>query len=203
MGKECGMCFEMNADGALECVSCGTAFENVEAAGKPKITFIGTIDGKVIEIPEDGAVIGRDCGIAPDVFNHKWVSESHCRVSIDRNNCYIEDVGSDGNGSTNGTFINGDKLPKRTPTKFYDGNKLKIAHLLFDIKIEYPQSVLADEPIEEPAEQLVWAIECPVSGKRFEVESPDAKIAKCDCCDDEMDQKRISKIKPKQVKLTA
>jgi hypothetical protein len=203
MGKECSVCYAVNPETAVECEDCGKKFETAAIYdGKPKITLI--IQSEQIELPENGALIGRECGIAPEIFNHTWVSASHCRIYIDGGECYIEDIGSNGNGSTNGTFINGIKLPKRTPTKFYDGNTITIAHLAFDVRIEYPQqSQINEGPIKEIAERLIWVIECPVSGKRFEVEDSGSKITECDCpsCkNDIVDKKRISRVKPKQVR---
>jgi hypothetical protein len=154
----------------------------------------------VIEIPENGCYIGRNSGIAPEVLDHNWVSENHCFISNINNEYYAEDFGSDGNGSTNGTYLNGDKLPKRIPTKLYDGNMLKLAHLLFQVKIDYPKKQEPDKTSGESTEQLIWVIECPVTGKRFIVENANSRKDECDCCDDYFDRKEISKVKPKQVK---
>jgi hypothetical protein len=201
MGIECILCNFTSPDNASECEVCGAKFEPAPTAvGKPKITLVSVIDGNHVAIPENGALIGRGGDIAPEIFEHKWVSENHCRITVDGNDCFVEDIGSEGNGSTNGTFIDGIKLPKRTPTKLYGGSKLKIAHLLFDVKVELPQSPVVEETAETAIEQLIWVIECPVSAKRFEVENSDAKIQECACCVDTVDKKRISKVKPKQVK---
>ena len=197
MNKTCSICNNENSDNASVCEMCGAALEADSLCRKPTVTLV-SINGPAIELPEDGALIGRGCSLAPNLFDHNWVSETHCRISIDGGDCYIEDIGSDGNGSTNGTFINGDKIPKRTRVKFYHGNTLSIAHLHFDIRVEYPQSHTEEETVVE--ERLVWVIECPVSGKRFEVEDSDSRIKECDCCVDIMDKKRISKVKPKQVR---
>ncbi|MCL2200661.1 MAG: FHA domain-containing protein [Oscillospiraceae bacterium] len=202
MSKECTVCYWNNPGNADECEECGAVLRtDVAALGAPCITLISIIDKTPIILPGNGAVLGRSCGIAPELFNHKWVSESHCRVSVDGSDCYIEDIGSDGNGSTNGTFLNGDKLPKRTSVKFFSGNKLKIAHLMFDIKVEYPQSEEAGPATSaEEQEILTWVIECPVSGRRYEVDGSSYKIEQCGCCEDLVDKKRISKVKPKQVR---
>ena len=197
MDKECKFCKEKNNANARKCSACGAPFASKAASGTPTISFIRLSDKKVVKIPEGGAVLGRNCGIAPEVFNHEYVSESHCRVTVDNNCCCIEDVGSGGNGSTNGTFINGSQLPKRTPTRFDDGDSLRIAHMVFDIKIEYPQAA------PEPAIRLVWAIDCPVCDKRYVVKDGNVRISECDRCVDIMDRQEISNVRPKQVQQAA
>jgi len=179
----------------MECEFCGTKFQEAVRYGKPKITLINVINQGVVEIPEDGGLIGRSCDIAPEIFNHKWVSDPHCRITLKDNQCYIEDIGGEGAGSTNGTFLDGIKLAPRIPTKLYDGTKIRIAHLIFDGYVKY--SEFSDIPVEE---RLIWVIECPGSGIRYEVSGANTKITECECCQDSIDKKGIGKVKPKLVR---
>jgi len=194
MNKVCKVCNDDNPVSASVCESCGTAFEDIFVNGKPIVTLIR--DDYQIELPKDGLLIGRTCCIAPELFNHTHVSETHCKISINDTDCDVEDIGSDGVGSTNGTFIDGVRLPKRVPTKIYDGSTLRIAHLLFDVKVDYPTSCLTEENIE----LYTWVIVCKGCGKEYPVENKDVRIKECDRCVDVMDRKLIAKEVPKQIK---
>ena len=160
-------------------------------------------------------MIGREGGFAPHVFGHEWVSSMHCRLTADGGDFYVEDIGSEGNGSTNGTFIDGNRLPARTPVKIHNGSRLMIAHLMFDVRVLLPQAASTDAAgnfasvegadhragVGEDAVDMIWVIECPSSGERHVVEGASARIRTCTCCADAMDKKRISAVKPKQVKV--
>ena len=202
MSKICLFCAFENEDSAVQCALCSEAIDNQDVAscGAPQVTLTNALNGSIVQVPENGGLVGRGCGIAPNVFNHKWVSETHCRISIKDNQCFVEDIGSNGEGSANGTYIDGNRLPKRMPTKFYNGSTLKIAHLLFDVKVEYPQ-IEQEEDVKEVAEELIWVIDCPACGKRFAVDGANSQKSECDRCKefDIMDKKRIAKVKPKQV----
>jgi pSer/pThr/pTyr-binding forkhead associated (FHA) protein len=203
MSKICKHCTCLNDDAAIVCEVCGEALSGAAtiSRGRPTITLLlkSSTTARRIVIPEGGGIIGRNYYIAPEIFNHKWVSELHCRISVIDDECYIEDIGSDGMGSTNGTFINGNKLPPTVPVKFYDGDELNIAkYLLFNVKVEYPQIEMSDDSgdVETP-EKLMWIVVCPVCGTEYTAESEDKGRDECEVCPDSMDKKRISKVKPK------
>jgi predicted component of type VI protein secretion system len=177
---------------------CEEALFPEVSCGKPKVTLIR--NGCELELPVDGLKIGRGCSIAPDIFNHNQVSETHCEITIDNTDCYVEDIGSSGAGSTNGTFIDGVAIPKRTPTKLYDGNTLGIATLVFDVRLEHPQSLISEEPTEESSEKHIWAIVCPKCKAQYPVENQDTRIQECGKCVVAMHKKLISKETPKQVR---
>lgn len=201
MSKECKACGLPSSDNARECEFCGAEFDDAVSCGKPEITLVDIISKSAVEIPEEGCMIGRGCAIAPEIFNHKWVSDPHCRISLQGDECYIEDIGAEGVGSTNGTFLDGIKLAPRVATKFHDGSRIKIAHLIFDVKIEYSQTQPeAGICVDSVKESLVWAIECPVCGTRYEVADASARKTECGRCHDSIDKKRIARVKPKQVK---
>lgn len=63
----------------------------------------GPGEGKNFEFTSGEVIIGRSKGELqlPD----KKISSQHCRITIEGNNCYIEDM-----GSTNGTFLSGKKV---------------------------------------------------------------------------------------------
>ena len=206
MSKKCNFCSTINDDNTPICTECGRdEFDIVDSdspSGKPKISLKNIVSDVSVEVPEVGCLIGRGYDFAPEMFNHKWVSEPHCKISIVDNDCIIEDIGSEGVGSTNGTFLNGDRLPARTPTKFYDGSKIMIAHIMFDVTVEYPyKSCESEENGHDEGVPFKWVIDCPVSGKRFDVENSTSHITECDCCTDPVDKRKIARIRPKQVRV--
>ncbi len=201
-GKECMACGMSNDRSAKVCEHCGTEFEDV-VLETPAVIFTELISGERIEIPTEGAVIGRSGGIGANVFHHKWVSDPHCRITIDGGECFIEDIGGDGCGSTNGTFLNGERLPPRLITKCKNKDTVKVAHIMLDVGITYPERDSGTEP-EAPAEdeaEVKWVMECPVCGTRYDVESGTVRMAQCGVCTDAFDKKKMAKVKPRQVRL--
>ena len=194
---KCNNCGISSPDNAVECEFCGTPF----ISGKPKMTLIKKVGGALIEIPENGGIIGRGYNIAPEVFGHMEVSELHCEISNEGNIFLIEDIGSGGNGSTNGTFLNGEKLLPRKKFTLNNGDVLGISESLwFDVKIEYPQKDCSAEAADTPVEKLIWVIKCPRTGTEYEVADSNARITECTCCDRDRDKKRIAEEKPQQVR---
>lgn len=68
----------------------------------------------------DTLEIGRDVGPLTDLCTDN-VSGLHARIRVGDDDVVIEDIGSDGRGSTNGTFLNGSRLPVNLPTPLPDG----------------------------------------------------------------------------------
>ena len=197
----CPNCIAKNDDKAVSCMVCGEALNRADEAlqGTPQITLTHLESGNTVSIPECGGILGRGRGIAPEIFSDKRVSETHCGITITNSECFIEDIGSNGDGTVNGTYIDNVKLPKRTRIKFHNGSKLRIAHLLFDVKVEYSPS--EDEAGDHKRVEVIWVIECPVSGARYLVDGPGSRISECGCssCSGTIDRRRIARIRPKQV----
>jgi hypothetical protein len=82
------------------------------------VMHAGPTPGKTYLIDQPEIIIGRDLR-SNIVINDVEVSRSHCRVSTYENGIYIEDL-----NSTNGTFINGNRITKSTSIK--SGDILKI-----------------------------------------------------------------------------
>ena len=73
---------------------------------------------QTVQIPENGLLIGRssDCDLRlPDEF----ISAKHCKIFFENEELFIEDQ-----GSTNGTFIDGIQVEKRSPLE--QGQKVQI-----------------------------------------------------------------------------
>jgi hypothetical protein len=157
------------------------------------------LDHKPIEISLDGCIIGRSSTLGDGVFNHKWVSDPHCRLFIQDGILFVEDIGDSQEGSTNGTSINGEeRIAKKTPHPLADKDRLTIAHLKFDVEIKNMQ-VQNPDIIEET---LIWTVICPECGKWHEVADSSKRISNCDGCDDQSYAKEISKAKATQRRET-
>ena len=92
------------------------------AGQKPKRAYLfflaGPLLGKLFPLEEGVTIVGR----SPDadiVINDTRVSRTHSKITVDGEKVSIEDL-----GSTNGTFVNGDKTEIRT---LKDDDKLQIS----------------------------------------------------------------------------
>ena len=140
--KECQM---ENIEGALFCEECGAKMtEQPEVSG----TFVDagaaqlvleTPDGSTLEVPEkDEIVIGREDPISevfPDVDltglggMENGVSRKHAVIHREGAATTVEDM-----GSTNGTYINRNKLQPHAPQAIKPGDELRFGKLSLKLK---------------------------------------------------------------------
>jgi pSer/pThr/pTyr-binding forkhead associated (FHA) protein len=101
----------------------------------------GTSKGKIIPIPRSPFVIGRDakCHLRPA---SAMVSNRHCTLEIREGKVYVTDL-----GSTNGTFINEDRLEKDAARELRNTDRLMIGPLAFESRIESSASVDQRTPL--------------------------------------------------------
>lgn len=95
-------------------------------------SLILKIDSRVTKFSIPGvAVIGRDkdCTIPID---DKQASRKHTRIFFDGRGFFVEDL-----GSTNGTFVNGVRIGRRTPLK--PGDVLRIGVHTFTFSDDRPE----------------------------------------------------------------
>lgn len=72
-------------------------------------------------------IIGRDQGRFQDVLgNYLNISGVHCEISLQGRRCTVMDVGSSGTGSTNGTYVDGERLAPSTPRELKPGQSLRL-----------------------------------------------------------------------------
>jgi ribosomal protein L37AE/L43A len=197
MSVACMICNTENADGATVCELCGSKLEGGKKAAKPKVSLQLIADKRVIGIPDEGCVISREGDFAPEIFNHKFVSDPHCRIAFNDCECTVEDIGGAGSGSTNGTFLDKIRLAPNVPVTLRNDSELRIAHLMFKAIIEHPEPVAEQEEVDPP--KRAWIIECPVCGARHEVPSESSSISECESCEDEFDKRAIARVRPRQV----
>jgi ABC transport system ATP-binding/permease protein len=114
---------------ALKAAAKGESSEasgkTLQADARDLALLRGTLGAKRIEIGQ-GGVIGRD----PDVefaLKHPHVSGSHARLTVNRGRVSIADL-----GSSNGTFVNGQRLKKPAQLKLRDRIDIGPFSLVFD-----------------------------------------------------------------------
>jgi pSer/pThr/pTyr-binding forkhead associated (FHA) protein len=77
-------------------------------------------EGEVIVLAVPDAVLGRTSASEIQV-SHPLVSRRHCRLEATRDGVYLEDL-----GSSNGTFLNGERLAERRSVR--PGDVIQIGH---------------------------------------------------------------------------
>jgi len=81
-----------------------------------KITVLsGAEDGKVYRFEKNPITLGRHQD--DDVFlpDDSRVSRHHARITKEDGSYFIEDIGPQGKGSTNGTYVDQTKITGKTP----------------------------------------------------------------------------------------
>ncbi len=98
----------------------------VDRGAKPKLIFLdGEFKGKEVSIDKPIFTIGRVAG-NDLVIPHPSVSKQHCRIVKKGDSYIVEDF-----GSTNGTFVNGEKVEKSRELKSGDNLDVGLAKLQF------------------------------------------------------------------------
>lgn len=116
--KTCRNCFRHYKDTANFCVFCGVpvttdepvAESNNKKEFKVKISYAIGSDTKEIEQHTFPALIGRDSSSVDIPILDPSVSRKHCKLSLRGETVILEDV-----GSSNGTFVNGQRISEATP----------------------------------------------------------------------------------------
>lgn len=119
----------------------------------------GNHDGEIIELAAPKFLIGReaDCQLRP---SSEMVSRHHCAFAIDDYSVRLRDL-----GSTNGTFVNDERL--RGVTQLNDGDTIRVGKLTFQIQLgdsAHPEaepaeaSPLASETAEMSSEETHYEI---------------------------------------------
>ena len=79
------------------------------------------INGKEIEIPEEGGIVGRTEIGAEELAEFPSVSRQHLRVTPRRNvGVLVEDI------STYGTLVDGQRIVKNSPVRVANGSKVTL-----------------------------------------------------------------------------
>jgi hypothetical protein len=125
----------------------------------------GPVPGKVFEIAKPIITIGRD--VKSDfVVNDAEVSRSHTRLSVQSDGCLAEDL-----ASTNGTFVNGQRITSAKMIRPGDVLGLGETVLMDFVFVPDPEATVIAPPLEatlEPATPPAPAFARPAPGPRGE-----------------------------------
>ena len=88
----------------------------------------GKQNNQVVSLPQGKFLIGReqDCHLRP---NSELVSRHHCVFTADEFGLRVRDL-----GSTNGTFVNGERIEKQVVLK--QGDKVAVGALNFEVQLQ-------------------------------------------------------------------
>lgn len=92
-----------------------------ESASLKKKYILKLNNGKEIEVPNEGCIIGRTETGAEELAEYPSVSRQHLRVTPRRNvGVLIEDI------STYGTLVDGQRIVKNSPVRVADGSRITL-----------------------------------------------------------------------------
>lgn len=92
-------------------------------------TLINKNDGKQIEIPFTGALLGREGNLEVEYFEKfPYISNRHAMLEYNFDELFIMDI-----GSTNGTKVNGSRLSSGEKIKLNNGDIIQLANIEFII----------------------------------------------------------------------
>lgn len=84
---------------------------------------------QVLNIPENGAVLGRMGSVHADFFtDYEYVGRTHCEIIKENNIWYVIDL------SSNGTQINGNLITKNEKTQLNNGDLFSLANAHFKVE---------------------------------------------------------------------
>ncbi len=82
--------------------------------------------GSTFQVPDEGLTIGREGGKADFQVKDNGVSKSHCRIYLDGDAWFLEDL-----GSANGTYLGEDKLA--APTELMPNDVISMSKTRFEV----------------------------------------------------------------------
>lgn len=138
--RVCENCGEKNSIDRLECGKCGydlsftipTIESCDEGAKKKKIWRITSNSGIVTAEIGEEELVGREGTILSDYVNSSdYISRKHARLNVIDGNLYVVDY------STNGTTLNGEKIPQNESVQVCEGDELAFADMAFRVTSEY------------------------------------------------------------------
>lgn len=94
---------------------------STESDSRKKHYVLRLNNGKEIEIPEEGGIVGRTEIGAEELAEFPSVSRQHLRVTPRRNvGVLVQDI------STYGTLVDGQRIVKNSPVRVADGSKVTL-----------------------------------------------------------------------------
>ena len=104
------------------------------------VAVAGKLRGEEFPLGEESQVIGRG-GDADIVIDIPGVSKKHFRITVSKDSCFVEDL-----GSSNGTFLN-DKLIQSSTAE--DGDKITLPDLILQLVYVKEKKILVRKEGEQ------------------------------------------------------
>lgn len=141
----CDNCGKKNPVSSLECEACGYDIsfcipveyteENIKKSSEEnqkdskKIWKFTAVDDENVYFSVDSETdIGRDnCEISDYLNKSDFVSRQHCKIYVKESKLYVMDA------STNGTYINGNRIEKLSEYSLNIGDEITFADIKFKI----------------------------------------------------------------------
>lgn len=120
-GKNEGHCYNIEP---------GESTDIIKSPTYPQVKLISCSGEFAMDITSEGKIIGRDERVSDVVINDTSISRQHVYIYPDAGKVYAEDM-----GSTNGTIINGIRLPKGEAWLLADGDIICIGEQEYRIQI--------------------------------------------------------------------
>jgi len=123
MIKICPACKAKNPEDVPVCSNCLEDLSVVSPVQEEekKETLTLSINGKEITV-KNGDVIGRQASGSEIFKNFPTVSRKHARITYESGNWFIEDL-----NSTNGTYINGERIKPYERRKITEKDKINLS----------------------------------------------------------------------------
>ena len=122
---DCGV---KNPPNARKCTACGEDISDVVPTSDNQIKSVSfqlsSLDGKLnFKIEDNEMVIGRENGLKDYLVTKTFVSRKHCRITIENDELFVEDL-----NSSNSTYINNKRVECKT--KLSAGDELALGGLV-------------------------------------------------------------------------
>ncbi len=76
---------------------------------------------------KDDMTIGRSLQCDISIPDDRFISQYHARISLQNNSCVIEDL-----GSTNGTYLNGNRI--KAPVRVQRGDRVSLGNTILEFR---------------------------------------------------------------------
>ena len=128
MTRICENCGQHNPPNARKCTSCGDDISDIiptqdgtqtQDAIKTKYRLKSLDGGFVYEIPEDGAVVGRENELSEYLSGKSYVSRRHAELRIAEDKLFVKNL-----NTMNHTYVNNARIENDTETEVHSGDEI-------------------------------------------------------------------------------